>query len=101
MRLNELEKQTIISCARKVFGNQAEIYLFGSRVDDSKRGGDIDLYVKLPSAINGQEKLLKKISLNTALINALGDQKFDILVNDSTDHKLIYEVAEKEGIRLC
>ncbi len=34
-----------------IFGLQAEVLLFGSRVDDSKRGGDIDLLIELEQAI--------------------------------------------------
>ena len=48
MRLSSSEIKIIKSVACEVLGNQAHIYLFGSRADDFKKGGDIDLYVNLP-----------------------------------------------------
>jgi predicted nucleotidyltransferase len=47
MRLTQNEKDSIKKTFLEVFG-EGEIYLFGSRVDDSKRGGDIDLFIRLP-----------------------------------------------------
>lgn len=40
MRLDEVEKKAL-KHALKDF--QGEVYLFGSRIDNSKRGGDIDI----------------------------------------------------------
>ncbi len=44
MRLTPRQQQIIREAARDVFGTEARVWLFGSRVDDSRRGGDIDLY---------------------------------------------------------
>ena len=46
MRLTEFEVQAIKQSAREVFGAGVGVALFGSRVDDAQRGGDIDLYIK-------------------------------------------------------
>lgn len=42
MRLAEYEKTSIRKSFEEFF-EEGHIYLFGSRVDDTKRGGDIDL----------------------------------------------------------
>ncbi len=44
MRLSDFEIKSIKEVAKKNFGESVKITLFGSRVDDTKRGGDIDLY---------------------------------------------------------
>ena len=44
MRLDEKTRQEIRQAARRFF--EADVYLFGSRADDSRRGGDIDLYIE-------------------------------------------------------
>lgn len=41
MRLTENQRQTIKSAVTRVIGEGTRLWLFGSRVDDSKRGGDI------------------------------------------------------------
>ena len=46
MRLTKKEIETIVRIAREIYGWNVEVYLFGSRTDDIKRGGDIDLLVR-------------------------------------------------------
>ncbi len=53
MRLTPQEIDAIRAAARQVFGDQADVLLFGSRVDDRKRGGDIDLLVRAQSFAPG------------------------------------------------
>lgn len=42
MRLQSKEIQTIIQIAKDIYGETVQVYLFGSRLNDEKRGGDID-----------------------------------------------------------
>lgn len=46
MRLKDFERNAIVS-AIKERDLAARVFLFGSRVDDTKKGGDIDLLVLL------------------------------------------------------
>ncbi len=46
MRLQNFEIEAIKSTAQLMFGKQTMVTLFGSRVEDDKKGGDIDLYIE-------------------------------------------------------
>ena len=53
-------------------GKDENVYLFGSRTDDAKKGADIDLYIEIASL---DVVFDKKLSLLTELRKKLGDQK--------------------------
>ena len=80
----------------KQFFQNGEIYLFGSRVDDSKKGGDIDLYFVLKEHSNLFEKKLKFLS---RVKRELGEQKIDIIFNIDNS-RLIEKEAIQWGIKL-
>ena len=44
MRLSDYLKDEFLRASKEAFG-EARVILFGSRIDDSKRGGDFDLAV--------------------------------------------------------
>lgn len=48
MRLTEETKNIIIDSICRHFSQTEKIILFGSRIDDGKKGGDIDLLVQTP-----------------------------------------------------
>lgn len=97
MRLTSYQQNIIKKLAADIFGDEVHLMLFGSRVDDTKKGGDIDLYLETQ---NSEGILDKKIKLLTALNLALGEQKIDLVVNDFTKEKPIYEIAKRTGIEL-
>ena len=97
MRLTQENAKLIKTTAGRLFGDNAKIYLFGSRTDDQKKGGDIDLYIET----SVKEGLVdKKIKMLQVLENRLGKQKIDIVLNNATASLYIYEVAKREGILL-
>ena len=97
MRLKEKHREFIKDTAQHYFGEDVKIFLFGSRVNDELRGGDIDLYLETSS----KENLLdRKLEMLVQLKNELGDQKIDLIVNNFTIDKEIFSVAKNEGILL-
>lgn len=81
------------------FGDDADIYLFGSRIDDDCKGGDIDLFIDLPQEI--EKPLTKTIRLNGALQQELGMQKIDIIFHTPLqDWKPIHIEAKEWGVLL-
>lgn len=77
VRLSQEEIDAIKSIAKDVFGEGVRVWLFGSRTDPLKKGGDIDLYIEAPTL----EKLLdKKIEFLLKLEEKIGEQKIDLIV---------------------
>ena len=75
----------------------ARVFLFGSRVDDSARGGDIDLVIESRTV-----DFSKKLSILVALKDRLGDQKIDIVLTHSLkdDTNPFLKVIEEQMVLL-
>ncbi len=96
MRLSIYERKNIIACTKDIFGEESKIYLFGSRVDDSKKGGDIDLYIE-PE--NRDALYEKKIQFLIKLKSTIGFQKIDVVIAQDIS-RLIEIEAKTKGIQL-
>ena len=99
MRLSKYEQKTIKQTAGQIFGDEAKVYLFGSRVDDNLKGGDIDIYIEVNGSI--ENLLEKRIRFLVELDKELGEQKIDVYINNGLGNdRIIYQVAKAEGIQL-
>ena len=97
MRLSSFEIESIKECIKRYFGKDCTIYLFGSRVDDTKKGGDIDIYV-IPKK-KEMNNIILKIKAKRCIKNRLGEQKIDIvIVKDSNSP--IEKIALANGVQL-
>ena len=100
MRLSEFEIEAIDSIAKKYFGSEVHVFLFGSRVDDDKKGGDIDLFIK-----NDDAKLFSlesKLQFLVELKIKIGEQKIDVVFdNEITRSKVhFYDSIQKHKAEL-
>ena len=96
MRLQPSEINTIKAITRQVFGKDSKVILFGSRVNDKVKGGDIDLYLQTPENSKAAEK---KIEYLVALKSTLGDQKIDVIISKDRSRPIEQE-AITNGIEL-
>ena len=101
MRLNQVQVEVLKRVAAEVFGPAAGMMLFGSRADDTRQGGDIDLYVTGVDEPMGKlldEKLLFLVKAK----QALGDQRIDVVFAPAPHEKRlpIHQEAERTGIPL-
>lgn len=96
MRLTQEEINHIKHNVSEVFGVKTRVFLFGSRVDDTKRGGDIDLFIE---PVDIQDEFMQAAQLSVRLKFALGDQKIDIIVARNPD-RLIEQEARRTGVLL-
>ncbi|MFK5975255.1 MAG: nucleotidyltransferase domain-containing protein [Sulfurovum sp.] len=98
MRLSQKEIEATRVSFLKTFG-RGEIYLFGSRVDDTKRGGDIDLYIVLEKDMPFTTIFDKKIDFLVELKQKIGDQKIDVIISKDKNRPIEQE-ALRNGIKL-
>lgn len=99
MRLSLAEIEIIKKSSRQIFGADTHVYLFGSRVYDDKKGGDIDLFL-IPNKSLNSRFYQEKIKLLANLKINLGDQKIDIIVKQNADERNIVKKALAEGVQL-
>ena len=101
MRLTPEQVTIIKKAGADTFGDTARIWLFGSRVADHKRGGDIDLLIETEET--DVTRIVKiELAFMVKLQMQLGEQKIDVLV-DYPSRKVtppIFEVAKQTGILL-
>lgn len=99
MRIDPEDLNIIINSFRKCFSSNDHLWLFGSRVDDSKRGGDIDLYVEIQD-YEVQKAIEARGCFWNLLQDSLREQKIDIVIRDPNQELLVYQIARQEGIKL-
>jgi len=86
------EEIDILKSKLKELSAEAKLYLFGSRTDETKKGGDIDLLVVSKELTKKDLRLLR-----IDFFKHFGEQKMDIVLDDGkfSDpfHKMIYQKA--------
>jgi hypothetical protein len=83
MRLIKTEIDGLIGAVNEFLGNNhADLRLYGSRVDDQRKGGDIDLLLLVNNPKVKSELLSKKHLLLARMKEFIGDQKIDLKIAD-------------------
>ena len=99
MRLTPHEVAAIKAAAREAFGESAVVRLFGSRVDDGRRGGDLDLHIELPAA--EAERRRGEVVFRRTIWRALDRGDVDVVVAIAgAPHRWIDAAAHRTGIVL-
>ena len=100
MRLTESQIKAIKTTISDIFGKDSSVYLFGSRVDDKARGGDIDLLVQ--SDYEGRVALEKKLKTQARLFRLIGDRKIDLITTTLGKHdsRAVVDEAINKGVEL-
>jgi len=95
MRITQRQRAAIVEATREIFGEHSVVRLFGSRADDAKQGGDIDLHIDIRGIDPARHEKAQKLSAR--ICAKLGDIfPIDIVVkDDSTPDELIHH----EGMR--
>jgi predicted nucleotidyltransferase len=93
MRITETEKKVLTGAVWAIDAN-AKVWLFGSRVDDTKKGGDIDIAV-----LSRNIGIVERMKIRRNIVDNIGEQKIDIVVSaDGSDP--FFRLAVEKGISL-
>jgi predicted nucleotidyltransferase len=96
MRLPPQEADRIRGTAVTHFGPGTVVRLFGSRADDARRGGDIDLHIIAgdPDRVS----LAGEIRFRVALEEAIGEQRVDLILRRPAEPDLPMDrIAKRTG----
>ena len=99
MRITTQQQQDIKQVINDLTEEPPKIILFGSRVDDTQKGGDVDLMLLFTHHINHPAKLSAKIAAK--LTKLFQGRKIDILLSaPNLEEQPIHHIARKNGIIL-
>lgn len=99
MRLSPTEARLIRETAEANFGPGTVVRLFGSRADDARRGGDIDLHITAgdPDRVSLEDE----IRFRVALEGEIGEQRVDLVLRrPSGPETPMGRIAVATGVRL-
>jgi hypothetical protein len=99
MRISSEQSEAITRLTAELAGDSAKVTLLGSRVDDTKRGGDLDLLIELPDAVENPAWLAAQLSAKISRLMA--GRHADVVLNAPNLEALpIHEVARSAGVPL-
>jgi predicted nucleotidyltransferase len=100
VRITLEQHQKARATIEKMFGKNTKTWLFGSRVHDNKKGGDVDIYAEAEK-IPGHGEVLSEIETGVALEAIFDDGTVDLLVSYPGEQlKAIHRIAKKTGVML-
>ncbi len=99
MRLTPQQIQAIRAATAELAGSDAKVRVFGSRLDDTKRGGDVDLLLEMPLPVDQPALLAARLAAEISRL--MHGRKVDIIVAaPNLQHLPIHDVARREGVLL-
>lgn len=99
MRLTTQQKTTIKQVVLELCSADTNVFLFGSRLDDNKKGGDIDLLIQIEHEVTNPALLATQIQAK--VMRQIGEQKIDaLLMAPNLTHLPIHDVAFEQGVLL-
>lgn len=98
MRLSVSQVEAIKAAAAEAFGGDAIVRVFGSRADDNRRGGDIDLHI---DASPENATLDNEVQFRALIWKLLDEPQIDVVVSArGSEKRWIDRAAEREGVKL-
>ena len=103
MRLSAVERRAVESASRETLPAGALALLFGSRVVDSRCGGDIDLLIELPQPLPVDDVVARRARFIARLYRLLEERRIDVVVTQqgSQDERNVVKAARRQGVELA
>jgi len=99
VRLTQEQIAAIHRVVEQTTGGTARVHLFGSRVLDDARGGDVDLLVTLPEPVDEASWLAAR--LEAQISRALEGRSVDVILKaPNLEAGAIHRIAEEQGVEL-
>ncbi len=99
MRLQPEQVTFIRNSVHATAGESARVWLFGSRVNDASRGGDVDLLLELEKPVAEPAQLAARLA--SCIARSMHGRKVDVLIKAPNLLSLpIHTVALSEGVLL-
>lgn len=96
MRLTDNQTQIIRQLASQVAGSHSRVRVFGSRLDDTAKGGDLDIMLELKEPV--ENPALMAAQMATKVSRAMHGRKVDVLISAPNLLRLpIHDIAFNEG----
>lgn len=96
MRLTEGQVQSIRQLALQIAGAKASVRIFGSRLDDTAHGGDLDLMLEFSEPVDNPALMAAKMAAQVS--RAMHGRRVDVLLSAPNLKRLpIHDIAFKEG----
>lgn len=103
MRLQAKEVDAIAQAAHNAFAPGTKVFLFGSRLRDEVRGGDIDLLVETPETMLPADLVRSRTRFVANIYRLLDEQRVDVIITarGQSDMRSVVATAKREGLKLA
>lgn len=99
MRLSATQAESIRQLVRQGWGESCRVRVFGSRLDDAGRGGDLDLLLEFPDPVENPALIAAQVAARASRV--MMGRKVDVLLSAPNLASLpIHEIAYREGVLL-
>jgi uncharacterized protein len=99
MRLTPAQIDAIKSTATAVLGEGAQVTLFGSRVNDTAKGGDVDLMIEVLQDL--ADPAVMSVRIASKVSRAMHGRRVDVLLKaPNLLEQPIHRIAAHQGIAL-
>ena len=96
MRVSSTQQMQIKQCIHQLLGNDVDIRVFGSRLDDHAKGGDLDLFIQSPRVLEQPAVISARIAARVSRL--LYGRKVDVLLQaPNLSISPIHHIAQQQG----